>query len=101
MNAAEAAAAAREEIWEAISAGARSTLVDSPPGAGKSTLVRDIGRSARRKAKVPVVVQTNDQANDMIRGFIADQRRGASPVRGGRLHGAKYVPLPTSSPSRG
>jgi superfamily I DNA and/or RNA helicase len=41
---------------------------------------------------VPVVVQTNDQADDMVRGFIADQRRGASPVRVGRLHADKYTP---------
>ena len=38
---------------------------------------------------MPIVVQTkNDQADDMIRGFIADQRRGAAPVRVGRLHAA-------------
>lgn len=91
MNTAEAAAATREEIWATVATGTRSALVDSPPGAGKSTLVREIGRRAQQRAQVPVVVQTNDQADDMIRGFIADQYRGAAPVRVGRLHGGDYV----------
>ncbi len=98
MNAAEAAATTREEIWSAVAAGTRSMLVDSPPGAGKSTLVREIGRRAHRRAQVPIVVQTNDQADDMIRGFIADQRHGAAPVRVGRLHSGDYVPPPDLQP---
>jgi len=92
VNPAEAAATTREEVWATVAAGTRSMLVDSPPGAGKSTLVREIGRRARRRAQVPIVVQTNDQADDMIRGFISDQRRGAAPVRVGRLHKGNYIP---------
>lgn len=92
MNAVEAAASAREEVWGAVAAGTRSTLVDSPPGAGKSTLVREIGRRARDRDQVPIVVQTNDQADDMVRGFIADQQGGAPAVRVGRLHGHDHTP---------
>jgi len=92
VTAAEAAAITREEIWATVAAGARSTLVDSPPGAGKSTLVREMSRRARRRAQVPIIVQTNDQADDMLRGFRGDRGRGAAAVRAGRLHASDYVP---------
>lgn len=91
VPAAERSAATREGIWAAVAASGRSILVDSPPGAGKSTLVREMGRRAHRRDQVPIVVQTNDQADDMIRGFLADQRRGAIPARLGRLHGGDYA----------
>jgi len=92
VNPVDAASAAREAIWATVATGTRSTLVDSPPGAGKSTLVREIGRRARRRAQVPIIVQTNDQADDMVRGFISDQERGAPAVQVGRLHRDGYVP---------
>jgi hypothetical protein len=34
VNAAEAAATRQEEIWSTVASGTRSSLVDSPPGAG-------------------------------------------------------------------
>lgn len=91
IDPAAAAAAARERIWGAVAAGERTTLVDSPPGAGKSTLVREISRRAHHLAQVPIIVQTNDQADDMVRGLLADQRRGAAPVHVGRLHSGSYA----------
>jgi hypothetical protein len=39
---------------------------------------------------VPIVVQTNDQADDMLRGFIVDRGAGARPLRLGRLHARDY-----------
>ncbi|MDG6108837.1 AAA family ATPase [Dactylosporangium aurantiacum] len=59
--------------------------VKAPPGAGKSTLVCDIGRTlAAAGDVVPVITQTNAQANDLIRRLHRDNP--GLPV--GRFHGA-------------
>ncbi len=97
LTAAEASRLALERTWAAIEDGACTVLVDSPPGAGKSTLVREIGRRyALRplRQQVPVVVQTNDQADDMVRCFLRDGESGLPAITVGRLHSADYVPPP-------
>lgn len=92
--AAEASQVAQERTWAAIEEGAPTVLVDSPPGAGKSTLVREIGRRYSPCAQVPVVVQTNDQADDMVRGFLRDRVSEVLAFNVGRLHNRDYVPPP-------
>ena len=67
LNPIQASQQAWEQTREAINSGARTILIDSPPGAGKSTLVREISRELCLHQQVPIVVQTNDQADDMIR----------------------------------
>ncbi|QSY49322.1 MULTISPECIES: AAA domain-containing protein [Streptomyces] len=66
-------------------------IVDSPPGAGKTTLVT---RSTRTLVDsgvetVPVVVQTNEQANDLVKRISAD-----FDLRVGRLVGSSYTVPP-------
>src|SRR4051795_6053885 len=89
----EAAAAAVAGIWNAVDGGARTTIVDSPPGAGKSTLVRHIsGRLVAKLQQVPIVGQTNNRADDMVAAFLRDNNaravRGEPPLRVARLHRA-------------
>ena len=67
----------------------RGVVVDSPPGAGKSTLVvRAAGELAATGVPLMIVAQTNEQVDDLI------ERLGArSPqVRVGRLSAVDYVP---------
>ena len=54
VNPAEAAATTREEIWTIIAAGARSTLIDSPPGAGSRHLSErsGVGHAGARKCRL-------------------------------------------------
>ncbi|MGV9298096.1 AAA domain-containing protein [Amycolatopsis sp. NPDC003676] len=66
----------------------RAIVVDSPPGAGKSTLVV---RAARQLAEDDdqrmIVAQTNEQVDDLI-----DRLAGADPaMRIGRLSSTAYV----------
>ncbi|WP_425394363.1 AAA family ATPase [Actinoplanes subtropicus] len=67
----------------------RGVVVDSPPGAGKSTLVvRAAGELAAAGSPLMIVAQTNEQVDDLI------ERLGArSPeVRVGRLSAVDYEP---------
>ncbi|HEY0000585.1 MAG TPA: AAA family ATPase, partial [Actinoplanes sp.] len=67
----------------------RGVVVDSPPGAGKSTLVvRAAGELAATGSPLMIVAQTNEQVDDLI------ERLGTrSPQLGvGRLSAVDYTP---------
>lgn len=66
----------------------RGVVVDSPPGAGKSTLVvRAAGVLAATGVPLMIVAQTNEQVDDLIARLAA-----ASPELGvGRLSAVDYV----------
>ncbi|GAA1361106.1 AAA family ATPase [Catellatospora chokoriensis] len=84
--------AAIEQVWDRVRGTDRAVVVDSPPGAGKSTLVRELAkRLVAVGENVPIVVQTNDQADDLV---IALAGAGLST---GRLHGQEWTP-PTGWP---
>ncbi|WP_426509657.1 AAA family ATPase [Dactylosporangium sp. McL0621] len=72
-------------------ADAPGVVVDSPPGAGKSTLVV---RAARHIAEsgdpLAIVAQTNEQVDDLI----ANLARSAPTLPIGRLSAQGYVPVP-------
>jgi hypothetical protein len=87
-------AAALESIWGHVVSGARTVVVDSPPGAGKSTLVRTLTqRLVADGAVVPIVVQTNDQADDLVTALVPL----LPGVEVGRLHASGWEP-PVSLP---
>ena len=97
----QAHAAAVEEIWRLLGSGERTIVVDSPPGAGKSTLVRQLTRRlAADGARIPVVVQTNDQADDLVGGLVRELAEAGLPIEVGRLHAGGWEP-PPGFPRRG
>ncbi|MGC9670618.1 AAA family ATPase [Planosporangium sp. 12N6] len=69
----------------------RGVVVDSPPGAGKSTLVVRATRAMVESGQLPlmIVAQTNEQVDDLI-----DRLAGEIPagVTIGRLSAQSYVP---------
>jgi AAA domain len=69
--------------------GHQGVVVDSPPGAGKSTLVvRAATQIAAGDEPVMVIAQTNEQVDDLVDRMA----RKAPTVRIGRLSSRKYVP---------
>ena len=88
-RAAALAVGATEEIIADLAAGHRAVVVDSPPGAGKSTLVvRAALALAGEGEPVMVVAQTNEQVNDLV-----DRLASADPALAvGRLSAQDYVP---------
>ncbi|WP_040841122.1 AAA domain-containing protein [Nocardia brevicatena] len=67
----------------------RAMVVDSPPGAGKSTLVVRAARQLAEDGEQRMIVaQTNEQVDDLI-----ERLAGADPgLRIGRLSGSGYIP---------
>ncbi|MGW5433347.1 AAA domain-containing protein [Streptomyces sp. NPDC004059] len=66
----------------------RGIVVDSPPGAGKSTLVvRAAGHLADHNRPLMIVAQTNEQVDDLVTRLATDR-----PDLGiGRLHASGYA----------
>lgn len=85
-----------EEILADLRSGRhRGVVVDSPPGAGKSTLVvRAAVMLAASGAPLMIVAQTNEQVDDLVERLarrLGDERPDA---RVGRLGRTGYVPPP-------
>jgi predicted PilT family ATPase len=95
MSIADAAASARavtEAILGDLAKAERGVVVDSPPGAGKSTLVVAAAASlAERGEPVMVVGQTNEQVDDLIDRLASEHAVLAHGAhhRGAREHGPR------------
>jgi hypothetical protein len=78
-----------DAILSDFAADSRGVVVDSPPGAGKSTLVVRAARTmAEAGERLMVVAQTNEQVDDLV-----DRLATAAPrVEIGRLSASTYVP---------
>jgi hypothetical protein len=87
--AAEAARVVDAVLADLAASDHRGVVVDSPPGAGKSTLVvRAAGVLAAGGESLMIVAQTNEQVDDLIARLAA-----ASPeLSVGRLSAVDYVP---------
>jgi AAA domain len=94
MTMADAAASARtvtEAILTDLAKAERGVVVDSPPGAGKSTLVVAAAASlAETGERVMVVAQTNEQVDDLIDRMASEH----GVLRIGRLSAQDYTPTP-------
>jgi len=81
---------ATDEILAAMESAPRGVVVDSPPGAGKSTLVvRAAGELVGRGHRVMVIAQTNEQVDDLTDALAT--RLAGSDVRIGRLTSGTWV----------
>ena len=94
MSVSDAAASARavtDAILADLAKAERGVVVDSPPGAGKSTLVVAAAASlAERGERVMVVGQTNEQVDDLIDRMASEH--GVLQI--GRLSAQDYTPTP-------
>lgn len=92
--AAEAAAATAGILADLADPGHRAVVVDSPPGAGKSTLVVRAAHELADHGEHPIIVaQTNNQVDDLIER-IASTHPGMTV---GRLSSSTYTPTPALS----
>lgn len=90
-DAAVSARAVTDAILADLATAERGVVVDSPPGAGKSTLVVAAAASlAERGERVMVVGQTNEQVDDLIDRMASDH----GVLRIGRLSAQDYIPAP-------
>ncbi|MGH3296011.1 MAG: AAA domain-containing protein [Trebonia sp.] len=90
-DAAVSARAVTDAILADLAKAERGVVVDSPPGAGKSTLVVAAAASlAERGERVMVVGQTNDQVDDLIDRMASEH----GVLRIGRLSAQDYTPAP-------
>jgi AAA domain len=85
------ARAVTEAILGDLAKAERGVVVDSPPGAGKSTLVVAAAASlAERGERVMVVGQTNEQVDDLVDRLASEH--GVLQI--GRLSAQDYTPTP-------
>jgi AAA domain-containing protein len=93
-SAAELAERATEGILADLGRAERGMVVDSPPGAGKSTLVvRAAAALADAGEKIMVIAQTNEQVDDLtdrLATLLADAGHPGPMI--GRLSASGYVP---------
>jgi hypothetical protein len=88
-DAAVSARAVTDAILADLAKAERGVVVDSPPGAGKSTLVVAAAASlAERGERVMVVGQTNEQVDDLIDRLASEH----GVLRIGRLSAQDYTP---------
>jgi len=88
-DAAASARAVTDAILADLAKAERGVVVDSPPGAGKSTLVVAAAASlAERGERVMVVGQTNEQVDDLIDRLASEH----GVLRIGRLSAQDYTP---------
>lgn len=85
----EAAARVVAAVLDDLAGGHRGVVVDSPPGAGKSTLVvRAAEHLVDAGERLMIVAQTNEQVDDLVDRLA--RRRPDLPL--GRLSASGYLP---------
>jgi hypothetical protein len=88
-EAAERSRRATDQILADLATVGQGVVVDSPPGAGKSTLVVSAAAElARNGTRVMLVGQTNEQVDDLIDRLAGDNPD--TPI--GRLSAGAYIP---------